>query len=71
MNIKAGGLEAISRNREYLESCDTFVLPVTEQLIYSYDYGDNWKVIISCEDVYHFEKNRRVERQERRGRRYF
>ena len=44
------------QEREYLESCDTFVLPVTEQLIYSYDYGDNWKVIISCEDVYHFEK---------------
>lgn len=44
------------QEREYLESCDTFVLPVTEQLVYSYDYGDNWEVIISCEDVYHFEK---------------
>ena len=45
------------QEQEYLESWDTSVLPVTEQLVYSYDYGDNWKVIISCEDVYYFEKS--------------
>lgn len=26
-------------------------------LIYSYDYGDNWKVLITCEDTYHSEEN--------------
>ena len=31
---------------------DIPVSPVTEQLIYSYDYGDGWKVFINCENVY-------------------
>ena len=28
------------------------VLPVTEELIYSYDYGDGWEVLITCEEIY-------------------
>lgn len=45
------------QKREYLESMDIPVKPVTDWLIYSYDYGDNWKVLITCEDTYHSEEN--------------
>ena len=31
---------------------DLPVIPVTDQLIYRYDYGDGWKVLISCENAY-------------------
>lgn len=27
------------------------VLPVTDSLIYSYDYGDGWNIIIQCKDI--------------------
>ena len=47
----------LAQKREYLESMDIPVKPVTDQLIYSYDYGDNWKVLITCEDTYHSEEN--------------
>ena len=47
---------SLKQEREYLESYDIPVLPVTEQLIYSYDYGDGWKVLITCEDIYHLDE---------------
>lgn len=40
------------QEREFLETYNIPVLPITEQLIYSYDYGDGWKVLISCENAY-------------------
>ncbi|MBO5155065.1 MAG: hypothetical protein J6C00_12060 [Eubacterium sp.] len=48
---------SLKQEREYLESYNIVVLPVTEQLIYSYDYGDGWKVLITCEDIYHLDEN--------------
>lgn len=35
-----------------MDSHNIQVQPVTEQLIYSYDYGDGWEVLITCEDIY-------------------
>lgn len=43
---------SFKQEREFLESYNIDVLPITEQLIYSYDYGDGWEVLITCEDVY-------------------
>ena len=40
------------QEREFLATYNIPVLPITEQLIYSYDYGDGWKVLISCENTY-------------------
>ena len=40
------------QEREFLEAYNVPVLPITEQLIYSYDYGDGWEVLISCENTY-------------------
>lgn len=40
------------REQEFLDNYNIPVLPITEQLIYSYDYGDGWKVLISCENAY-------------------
>ena len=40
------------QEREFLENYNIPVLPMTGQLIYRYDYGDGWKVLISCENVY-------------------
>ena len=40
------------QKREFLEKYNIPVLPVTQQLVYSYDYGDGWKVLITCEDAY-------------------
>lgn len=43
---------SLKQKREFLDSYNIPVLPVTEQLIYSYDYGDGWEVLITCEDIY-------------------
>ena len=43
---------SFKQEREFLESYNVPVLPITEQLIYSYDYGDGWEVLITCEDIY-------------------
>ncbi len=43
---------SFKQEREFLDSYNIPVLPVTEQLIYSYDYGDGWEVLITCENVY-------------------
>ena len=40
------------KEREFLEKYDLSVRPVTEQLIYRYDYGDGWEVLIECENAY-------------------
>ena len=47
---------SLKQEREYLEVYNIPVLPVTDQLIYSYDYGDGWKVVITCEDIYHLDE---------------
>ena len=44
------------QEREFLEKYNIQVLPITEQLIYSYDYGDGWKVLITCENAYKQDK---------------
>ena len=40
------------KEQEFLGKYDLPVIPVTDQLIYRYDYGDGWEVLISCENVY-------------------
>ena len=39
------------QRREFLEKYNINVLPVTHLLNYSYDYGDGWKVKITCDGV--------------------
>ena len=36
--------ESGTQEREFLEKYNIPVLPITEKLIYSYDYGDGWEV---------------------------
>ena len=43
---------SFKQEREFLDSYNIPVLPITKQLIYSYDYGDGWEVLITCEDIY-------------------
>ena len=43
---------SVKKEREFLEQYDLHVQPVTEQLIYRYDYGDGWEVLIECENAY-------------------
>ena len=43
---------SVKKEREFLEQYDLPVQPVTEQLIYRYDYGDGWEVLIECENAY-------------------
>lgn len=40
------------QEREFLNEYNIPVLPITEKLIYRYDYGDGWKVLINCENEY-------------------
>ena len=40
------------KEQEFLEKYDLPVMPVTDQMIYRYDYGDGWKILISCENAY-------------------
>lgn len=48
--------KSFKQEREYLEGYNIPVLPVAKELIYSYDYGDGWKVLITCEDIYHLDE---------------
>ena len=43
---------SFKQEREFLDSHNIPVLPVTKQLVYRYDYGDGWEVLITCEDIY-------------------
>lgn len=43
---------SFKKEQEFLDNHNIQVQPVTEQLIYSYDYGDGWEVLITCEDIY-------------------
>lgn len=43
---------SMKKEREFLEACNIPVLPVTDTLRYSYDYGDDWKVLITAEAEY-------------------
>lgn len=43
---------SMKKEQEFLEKYDFPVLPVTEHLIYRYDYGDGWEVLIRCENAY-------------------
>ena len=43
---------SFKQEREFLDSYNIPVLPITEQLVYRYDYGDGWEVLITCEDIY-------------------
>lgn len=40
------------QRQEYLKQYNPSVLPVTQNLIYRYDYGDNWEVNITVENVF-------------------
>lgn len=42
----------MKQEREYLEQYNIRTIPITDMLHYSYDYGDGWKVLISCEMAY-------------------
>lgn len=44
------------QEQDFLGRYNIPVLPVTEQLIYNYDYGDGWEVLISCENAYNQEE---------------
>lgn len=44
--------QAAGPYREMVEQTDLSPVPVTSELLYSYDYGDNWQVRITCEEVY-------------------
>lgn len=43
---------SVKQELEFLDDYNVPVLPVTEELIYSYDYGDGWEVLITCEEIY-------------------
>lgn len=44
--------QAAKAYREMVEQTDLPPVPVTSELLYSYDFGDNWQVRITCEKVY-------------------
>ncbi len=47
-----------AQEQAYLSRYDIPVLPVTDCLIYKYDFGDGWMVYIYCDDAfYHTEKD--------------
>lgn len=43
---------SMKREQEFLAKYNIPTLPITEQLHYSYDYGDGWEVLITCENAY-------------------
>lgn len=43
---------SMKRKQEFLGRYDIQTLPITDRLCYSYDYGDGWKVSITCAEAY-------------------
>ena len=43
---------SVKQEKDFLAEYNITALPVTEQLCYSYDYGDGWEVLITCENAY-------------------
>lgn len=43
---------SVKQEKEFLAEYNIPTLPVTEQLRYSYDYGDGWEVLITCDNAY-------------------
>ena len=48
---------SLKQEREFLDAYDVSATPITEELIYRYDYGDGWKVKITCEEEYEWDEN--------------
>lgn len=44
--------QAARSYREMVSQTDLPPVPVTSELLYTYDYGDNWQVRITCENAY-------------------
>ena len=44
--------KSLKQRREFFEKYNKSVQPIADELIYSYDYGDGWEVLIQCENVY-------------------
>lgn len=40
------------KRHDYLDNLGIDTLPITDELIYSYDYGDGWEVSITMEGIY-------------------
>lgn len=48
---------SMKREQDFLWNYDIPVLPLTDQLIYHYDYGDGWEIRIHCENAYIRDEN--------------
>ena len=48
---------SMKREQEFLRDYDISVLPLTDQLVYRYDYGDGWEIRIHCENAYTWDEN--------------
>ena len=44
--------EAMYAYDRFIADAETDVLPITDTLLYEYDYGDGWKVKITCKEIY-------------------
>lgn len=44
--------KSFKQARDFLEKYNTPAAPATEELLYTYDYGDGWEVSITCDDIF-------------------
>lgn len=44
--------KSVKKEQEFFNQYNTDVYPVTDQLLYRYDYGDGWEVAITCTGEY-------------------
>lgn len=50
--LACGRFKSLKQEQKHLANYNVDAIPITNKLLYQYDYGDNWRVWITCTEAY-------------------
>ena len=57
MELRSLSTEAYQLFKDLYSQTDKTVVPLSDKLLYSYDYGDGWEIEITCSDIFELTEN--------------